>query len=786
MTDLHSIDLASSIPEEEVEVTKSQPQAHEGIEQLQSEGQDDANSLSSLKPIISETPKQEEEIESLKGDPVIRQYHVACQTGDLTTVKQLISSGVIDIKHDYDDVAVNDENERTTGLHWASINNRLSVVKYLISQGADVNATTGNLNATPLHWAARYGYVYIVDYLLQHGADPSLCDLQGFNLLHLAINSSNIMLVVYVLFFIVSKNILDVDCQDPHGRTPLLWAAYQGDSLSVAILLKFGASTKITDEGGFTPLHWATVKGQPHVLKYLIRDGADFFKKTNDGKDCFTIAKEMNTEYSLRDSLRTCGFDINGFPIKKYFKTSDHAKMVTFFAPLVLLSTIFLLWSHIHPLFALIVSLLLGLVTIKALKKFVLPSYDDDTIFHKSILKSPFVSGIFFGSVVLLTVVWFFHILPWTIEEGESHVLMAIILFAVFYIFSKLLISDPGCIPPETNHDNIRNIIKELLDVGKFDSKNFCLESWTRKPLRSKYSHLNNALVARFDHFCPWIYNDVGLKNHKNFIGFILLVEAGIITFASLCFEYFDELKDHFEVNENTSCFLLGDNDLCYGFTYDRLTFLILCWSLIQSIWLIILISIQVFQILYGVTNSEFNKYVKDKKRRQDDLHSTINHNEFFNTTPEDLLLNEDDDSDIFDNVSHDRDTSVSTTVPPQNETQMNLQRSKTCFNVCCSVTGMDQLKTVIKETLGIHSISGSRIRPTNLLSSIPTNYGCKRNMLDFWLTSDVMAPLYHRLLFSPTSSKALLNGIEVDYYKLYKFPKKDAPPFEVLGPDVV
>lgn len=119
-----------------------------------------------------------------------------------------------------------------------------------------------------------------------------MTDDQGFNLLHLSVNSSNIMLVLYVLFNVVSKGLLDIDCRDPKGRTSLLWAAYQGDSLTVAELLKFGASIKIADTEGFTPLHWGTVKGQPHVLKYLIQDGADFFQKTDTGKDCLLLLKK--------------------------------------------------------------------------------------------------------------------------------------------------------------------------------------------------------------------------------------------------------------------------------------------------------------------------------------------------------------------------------------------------------------------------------------------------------------------------------------------------------------
>ncbi|CAI4363591.1 CBK_G0011200.mRNA.1.CDS.1 [Saccharomyces cerevisiae] len=84
----------------------------------------------------------------------------------------------------------------------------------------------------------------------------------------------------------------------------------------------------------------------------------------------------------------------------------------------------------------------------------------------------------------------------------------------------------------------------------------------------------------------------------------------------------------------------------------------------------------------------------------------------------------------------------------------------------------MDQWLAVIKETIGIKDSTGHNVY--SITSRIPTNYGWKRNVKDFWLTSDINAPLWRRILYPPSGSKALLNGIEVDYFKLYKLPNKD------------
>lgn len=743
-------------------------------EMSDAEGSLDNLSLSSVQPILSNKAQDgdkgedgengvekkdpevsgDEEIEEL--DPVLDRYFKACQKGDLKTVKEMIEGNVIRINEDFDQV------EKVTGLHWASINNRLSIVAYLVANGANVNAKAGALHAPPIHWAARYGYVYIVHYLLEHGADAILTDDQGFNLLHLSVNSSNIMLVQYVLFFVVSKGLIDVDCQDPNGRTPLLWAAYQGDSLTVESLLRFGAHPKVPDSGGFTPLHWGTLKGQPHVLMYLIQAGADFFIKTNDGKDCFTIAKDMNTVYSLNEALSHCGFDAHGYPYKKYFAKSYHAKLVTFFIPWVFLGIAFGLFAHIHPLIALPITLAFGIATLKALNQFVLTSYENNGVTPLSLLRTPLCAGVFSGSVFWLIFVWIRFILPVTlVEEFGSNLALFLLILGVGYHFVKLLRGDPGRIPSETDLEEIRKTVGDLLKTGKYDTRHFCIESWIRKPLRSRFSSLNDTQVARFDHYCPWIYNDVGLKSHKRFVYFVVLIELAIGFFAYLCLEYFDELEDNYDdYNGELKCFLLGDSDLCAGFSYDLFTSLILLWAVFQSIWVGCLMFVQAFQIYKGVTSYEYSKAMRDSKRINLD---PVLVNEFFSTAPEDLDAESTSESRGTANETNNTDGQRGP-MPPLNQ-------SRRCFGTFCAITGMDQWIMVLKEAAGIsrEALGSSRSSP----QLFPTDYGWKTNIKDFWLLSDKTAPVWQRIAYMPTSSKALLGGQEVDYYKLYAYPEK-------------
>lgn len=59
------------------------------------------------------------------------------------------------------------DNETVTLLHWAAINNRLDIVKFLLERGALVDAVGGELQASSLHWATRQGHLQAVVLLVK-------------------------------------------------------------------------------------------------------------------------------------------------------------------------------------------------------------------------------------------------------------------------------------------------------------------------------------------------------------------------------------------------------------------------------------------------------------------------------------------------------------------------------------------------------------------------------------------------------------------------------------------
>ncbi|MFH1725633.1 MAG: ankyrin repeat domain-containing protein [Elusimicrobiota bacterium] len=100
----------------------------------------------------------------------------AVKRNDMAKVTELVESGVdVNEKKSWDDTGANSD---STALHAAAHFGRVGMVRYLIEQGADVNATSG-ANYTPLHNAAWTGQVRVTKMLLEAGADPWMTDSSG-------------------------------------------------------------------------------------------------------------------------------------------------------------------------------------------------------------------------------------------------------------------------------------------------------------------------------------------------------------------------------------------------------------------------------------------------------------------------------------------------------------------------------------------------------------------------------------------------------------------------------
>ncbi|KAK9871342.1 hypothetical protein WA026_011608 [Henosepilachna vigintioctopunctata] len=231
-----------------------------------------------------------ENVQKILQDPPAGSADVECQlleaakSGDLELVQQLLSSypHIVNCR-DLD-------GRHSTPLHFASGYNRVSVVEYLLQQGADVHAKDkGGL--VPLHNACSYGHYEVTELLVKHGASVNVADLWKFTPLHEAAAKGKYEIVKLLLKHGADPSKKNRDNATPldlvkeadqdvadllRGNSALLDAAKKGNLARVQRLVT-PENINCRDAQGrnSTPLHLAAGYNNVEVAEYLLENGAD-------------------------------------------------------------------------------------------------------------------------------------------------------------------------------------------------------------------------------------------------------------------------------------------------------------------------------------------------------------------------------------------------------------------------------------------------------------------------------------------------------------------------------
>lgn len=110
-----------------------------------------------------------------------------------------------------------------------------------------------------------------------------------------------------------------------------MWAAYQGDALSVDLLLKYGANTNTKDDAGLTPLHWAVVRGNRVCIRRLIECGAELGAKDGEGRTPRDMAVELKSLGAWKRALQEGGMKEDGTKKKKPLSEVGWSIPIAFF-----------------------------------------------------------------------------------------------------------------------------------------------------------------------------------------------------------------------------------------------------------------------------------------------------------------------------------------------------------------------------------------------------------------------------------------------------------------------
>src|SRR5262249_41388404 len=123
-----------------------------------------------------------------------------------------------------------------------------------------------------LHWAAANGQLSVVEFLLVNGADIEAKEDQSSRgtALHLAVNAGNKAMVE-----LLSDKKANVNATSSGAMTPLHLAAQKGFRSIVELLLARGAKPDPRSDQGATPLHLAVANGFKSTAEALLEHGAD-------------------------------------------------------------------------------------------------------------------------------------------------------------------------------------------------------------------------------------------------------------------------------------------------------------------------------------------------------------------------------------------------------------------------------------------------------------------------------------------------------------------------------
>ena len=203
-----------------------------------------------------------------------------------------------------------------TALHWASMNDHRSIVKYVhyktkmhnIScifsylmhfEAIDVNVQGGDLQATPLYWAIRQKNVYLIPLLLANGADPNVADVNGVNAFYLAVQCEAISLTAYLVAKECDVNVVT------KGATALHWIVRHRYNVSmVRTLLALRINPNAQDDEGNTALHHACMQNKVAFVSTLLKHGVDWNIVNAKGQFPMDVCPESGAGQMLQGAIK--------------------------------------------------------------------------------------------------------------------------------------------------------------------------------------------------------------------------------------------------------------------------------------------------------------------------------------------------------------------------------------------------------------------------------------------------------------------------------------------------
>ncbi|MBN2444343.1 MAG: ankyrin repeat domain-containing protein [Spirochaetales bacterium] len=208
--------------------------------------------------------------------------HRAARSGNLQVARLLVENGA-DINSDAHFLG--------TPLIHAAANNQEKMIIFLVTEGADISTKIGRCissdelvfsyeDKTILFWAIKQNRITIIKKLISRGADVSAIDHEGKTPLHYAAQSGRNKIIPLLM---EAGSLVDAKDNDK-GYTPLM-CAINGKQEDIAFqLISFHADCTVLDKDNNTILHHAAEQGLNRLVMYLIDNKADVNARAQYGE----------------------------------------------------------------------------------------------------------------------------------------------------------------------------------------------------------------------------------------------------------------------------------------------------------------------------------------------------------------------------------------------------------------------------------------------------------------------------------------------------------------------
>ncbi|KUF95477.1 Anaphase-promoting complex subunit 5 [Phytophthora nicotianae] len=375
------------------------------------------------------------------------------------------------------------------------------------------------------------------------------------------------------------------------NTTPLFWAASHNQIYAVELLLRHGADPNFRDELGFTPFLVAIQRCFPITAAYLVAKGSDINQRMqvmNNIPMAVRMLLDVRAETTIvnKEGLTALGIArvrLRPDSTVRHLLTEDEQ--------------------------------LQNLARITSIPR---GSYGDkrkaaSLMFGVNVASIVYLVGSFprfcgYCSTTFCAI------------TAVSCTMIGVTLF-------KTATSDPGEV--FTSYDEKLHNIRYLVESKLPSATKLCLTCLHKRPLRGKHCAETNSCIAKFDHYCPFVVNAIGVRNHAAFLGFLFSAVLSISLELIACWRFaraqpklvadFTVHWQYWKWNTSLWAFLSGENVAAVGTPglfdwiwsvahFQPFLFCVMLLDVVQIAWIAYMLFFHVYLMCAALTTNEVVK----------------------------------------------------------------------------------------------------------------------------------------------------------------------------------